>query len=104
VPLQALIDLEDRKVVYVVEGSTAARRTVTLGPTVGDRVVIEQGLAPGDRVIVRGQDRVAPGELVEPIQSTELVEPIESSESTEPTDSTPQAAAAEPAGPTGAAP
>ena len=70
VPLQALIDLEDRKVVYVVEGDAAARRTVTLGPTVGDRIVVEEGLAPGDRVIVQGQDRVAPGERVEPVQSS----------------------------------
>lgn len=69
VPLDALVDLEDRQVVYVVEGRTAARRTVQTGPTLGDRIVVEQGLVPGDRVIVQGQGRVAPGAPVEPTGS-----------------------------------
>lgn len=69
VPIQALIDLEDRQVVYVVEGdgdtAHAERRTVQLGATIGERVVVEQGITPGDRVIVQGQSRVAPGQKVE---------------------------------------
>lgn len=69
VPIQALIDLEDRQVVYVVEGAgdgaRAERRTVQLGATIGERVVVERGLTPGDRVIVQGQNRVAPGQRVE---------------------------------------
>ncbi|MGD2113810.1 MAG: efflux RND transporter periplasmic adaptor subunit [Acidobacteriota bacterium] len=65
VPLEAPIDLEDRKVVYVVVDGAAERRTVELGPTIGERIVVERGLEPGDRVIVQGQSRVAPGERVE---------------------------------------
>jgi len=33
---------------------------------VGDRWLIERGLAPGDRVIVEGQLRVRPGATVAP--------------------------------------
>lgn len=73
VPLGAIVDLEDRKVVYVAVGGTGAgsdtaeieRREVALGPVLGDRVVIERGLAAGDRVVVEGQGRVAPGQTVE---------------------------------------
>ncbi|HEX6199019.1 MAG TPA: efflux RND transporter periplasmic adaptor subunit, partial [Thermoanaerobaculia bacterium] len=68
VPLDAVVDLEETRAVYVVAGGAelrAERREVTLGPTLGERVVIESGLAPGDRVIVEGQSRVAPGQRVE---------------------------------------
>lgn len=66
VPLDALVELEDRKVLYVVTGDgTAERRDVATGPTIGERVVVREGLAPGDRVIVEGQTRVAPGQRVE---------------------------------------
>jgi len=75
VPIQALIDLEDRQVVYVVEGdgdaAHAERRTVQLGATIGERIVVEQGLASGDRVIVRGQSRVAPGQKVDEASATQ---------------------------------
>lgn len=74
VPLEAIVDLEDRKVVYVVlggSGDTAEieRREVALGPVLGDRVVVERGLTAGDRVVVEGQGRVAPGQTVEVAKS-----------------------------------
>jgi RND family efflux transporter MFP subunit len=70
VPLDAVVDMEDARVVYVAlpaSGSSAEieRREVTLGPILGDRVVVERGLEPGDRVVVEGQGRVAPGQTVE---------------------------------------
>ncbi|MFP3940162.1 MAG: efflux RND transporter periplasmic adaptor subunit [Thermoanaerobaculia bacterium] len=66
VPLDSLVDMEDRKVLYVVaDDGTVERRDVVTGATIGDRVVVEEGLAPGDRVIVDGQSRVAPGQQVE---------------------------------------
>ena len=52
--------------VYVVEGNRAARRDVALGPLIeGQGVVVEGGLAAGDRLIVEGQRRVSPGQRVE---------------------------------------
>ncbi|MGH9381374.1 MAG: efflux RND transporter periplasmic adaptor subunit [Thermoanaerobaculia bacterium] len=65
VPLAALVDYEDGKVVYVVEDGVARRRPVTPGAVIGERVAVEEGLAAGDRVIVRGQDQVADGQQVE---------------------------------------
>ncbi len=40
-------------IVLAADGSYA-RRSVTLGTRVGDRVVIPQGLQPGDKVVVDG--------------------------------------------------
>jgi membrane fusion protein (multidrug efflux system) len=39
---------------------------VVTGNRVGDRWVIEQGLKPGDRVIVEGLQKARPGTVVEP--------------------------------------
>ena len=48
--------------VYVVkEDSTAELRHVTPGQRQGGLVVVEQGLKPGERVVVRGQIAVTPG-------------------------------------------
>jgi membrane fusion protein (multidrug efflux system) len=64
VPLEALVELEDARALYLVEDGRAVRRTVTLGPVTGDRVVVAHGLAPGERVIVEGQRDVSPGQPV----------------------------------------
>lgn len=48
--------------VYVVkEDSTAELRPVTLGQRQGDLVVVNQGLRPGEPVVVNGQIAVTPG-------------------------------------------
>ena len=48
--------------VFVVkEDSTAEQRPVTVGQSQGELVVIENGVAPGDRVITNGQLGVTPG-------------------------------------------
>ncbi len=65
-PMSALIDLGGRKAVYVVEEGRAARRDVTLGPVIGEEVVIE-GLAAGARVVVEGHHVVGDGQQVEEV-------------------------------------
>ncbi len=48
--------------VYVIkEDATAELRPVTLGQRQGELVVVEQGLRPGERVVVTGQIGVIPG-------------------------------------------
>jgi membrane fusion protein (multidrug efflux system) len=41
-------------------------RFITLGERVGENSVVQQGLKPGDRVIVEGLLRVRPGLTVNP--------------------------------------
>src|SRR5262249_55011497 len=52
--------------VYVAkEDSTAELRPVTLGQRQGDQVVVDQGLAAGERVVVSGHLGVIPGAKME---------------------------------------
>ncbi|PLX85707.1 MAG: hypothetical protein C0617_03230 [Desulfuromonas sp.] len=64
VPLYALVDQDGVKVVYVAEEGRAVRRVVVAGPVVGDRVVIVEGLASGEKLIVKGQQLVTDGAAV----------------------------------------
>jgi multidrug efflux system membrane fusion protein len=50
--------------VFVVRAGKAAVAPITTGSEVGDRTVIETGLAPGDMVITTGQIRLQPGAAV----------------------------------------
>jgi len=51
--------------VYIVDKDrTANMRTVTTGPTDGDKVAITSGVAPGETVVVDGTDRLKDGATV----------------------------------------
>jgi multidrug efflux pump subunit AcrA (membrane-fusion protein) len=70
VPLSAVI--RDRQggssfAVMVVEGNTAHERSVTLGPTYGERLTVTSGVKAGERVILAGATMVTDGETVEVI-------------------------------------
>lgn len=54
-------DQSDKVVMLVGQGETAQPRKVELGPIVDGLRVVRGGLAPGDRVIIEGQQRVRPG-------------------------------------------
>lgn len=64
VPLYALVDQGGRKVAYVAENGVAHLREVTTGPILGDQVVIEAGLAAGERLLIKGQQLVADGAAI----------------------------------------
>lgn len=68
VPRQALVRTEAGYTAFVVGGSgtaaTADARVVTMGPSASDKVVITDGLSPGDQLIVVGQHQVANGDRV----------------------------------------
>lgn len=66
IPEQALLTDQSIKYAYVVgDDGAATRRTVELGTQQGDMRIIRSGLKEGDRVIVKGQQRVRPGQKVE---------------------------------------
>lgn len=68
VPQETLVRVEEGYVAFVVEGSgveaVVVSRSVTIGPSQRNGVVIESGLEPGDRLIVVGQQQVAAGDHV----------------------------------------
>ncbi len=57
------INQGDRRV-FVVEDGKAAPRTVELGRAVGSRFEVISGLVEGDLVVVRGNERLRPGQQV----------------------------------------
>lgn len=58
---------QDRRFVWVVgEDKKASYRAVRLGPLEGNLRVVRDGLAPTDRVVVRGLQRIRPGVEVDP--------------------------------------
>lgn len=68
VPLRAVQSGLGRQYVYVVgPGDTASIRDVQPGPWSGERWIINHGLTAGDRVIVDGIQKVAPGRPVHPV-------------------------------------
>ena len=52
-------------VVYVVEEETAKPRTVSIGEAVGDRFEVISGLEEGETVVIRGNERLQPGQKVQ---------------------------------------
>lgn len=68
VPQRAVQQALGRQFVYVVAaGDTALARDVQPGPWSGEQWIIEKGLASGDRIIVDGMQKVAPGRPVHPV-------------------------------------
>jgi HlyD family secretion protein len=56
VPLEAVFEKEGRTVCYVRKRGGPAVREVVLGPSNQDFVVVDKGLRPGDRVLLRDPD------------------------------------------------
>jgi len=67
VPQKSVQELQATYSVAVVKSdNTVEMRQVTTGPRVGNLWVIENGLNPGDRVVVEGLQKVRPGVTVNP--------------------------------------
>jgi RND family efflux transporter MFP subunit len=54
IPARALVPGSDPPAVFVLDGSTARLRPVTLGATVGDAVEVRSGLQPDDKILLPG--------------------------------------------------
>ena len=68
VPQRAVQQQQSIQTVYAVgPDNKVEARVVTTGERVGDDWIIEQGLRPGDRVIVEGLLTVRPGIVVKPV-------------------------------------
>jgi multidrug efflux system membrane fusion protein len=65
VPIAAVQGVAPSTYVYLIDADdTVSVRPIKLGPTDGEMVQVESGLAPGDRVVVDGADRLRDGARV----------------------------------------
>ena len=49
---------------FLVQDAKAVMRSVQLGEAVGTRFIVNAGLVPGDKVVVRGNERLLPGQAI----------------------------------------
>lgn len=60
----AVLNRQGRDMVYVVEDGKAMPRSIVIGEGIGGRFEVKQGLAPGELVVSRGNERLFPGQPV----------------------------------------
>ncbi|MCR9125467.1 MAG: efflux RND transporter periplasmic adaptor subunit [Rhodobacteraceae bacterium] len=66
VPKDALVQGRGGWTVFVAADGKAQPRPVSIGVPLGDRYEVLDGLAPGDLVVVRGNERLRPGQDIAP--------------------------------------
>jgi membrane fusion protein (multidrug efflux system) len=67
VPQRAVQELQGQQMVSLVSADgTVETRTLQMGPRIGSLWLVEKGLAPGDKVILEGAQKVKPGAKVVP--------------------------------------
>ncbi len=64
VPKDAVTVMRGRQTVFVVEADIARPRNIETSGTLGDRFIVTSGLEPGELVVVRGNERLRPGQKV----------------------------------------
>jgi RND family efflux transporter MFP subunit len=67
VPKDALVQARGGWTAFVNEDGKAAPRTVTIGGALGDTFEVLAGVVPGDEVVVRGNERLRPGQDIAPM-------------------------------------
>lgn len=82
VPEACVLGGTDKPFVFVVEEGTTTMRKIRTGPTQDGRVVVAEGLRPGEQVVVQGFERIQDGSPVK-IDSLES-EPVERSPTARP--------------------
>jgi membrane fusion protein (multidrug efflux system) len=65
-PEEVVVQRDGRAVVFVAAGDTASARAIEIGFSDRGRVLITQGLKPGDQVIVTGQQSLRSGDTIQP--------------------------------------
>ena len=73
VPSEAVQPGQQGQLVYVVKPDhTTEARVVSVGPTVGRKVIIEKGIVPGETVVIDGQLRLFPGARIQAVPSSQI--------------------------------
>jgi len=66
---------QGRRIVFVARAGQALERQVELGVAVGARFEVLSGLDPGELVVVRGNERLRPGQAIAPEPAPDLPTP-----------------------------
>ena len=73
VPSEAVQPGQQGSFVYVVKpDQTTEPRNVVVGPSLGRKVIIEKGIAPGETVVTDGQLRLFPGARIQAVPASQI--------------------------------
>ena len=70
----AILKREGMSLVYVVEEEKAIIKPLKLGDGVGNRFIVLGGIQEGDTVVIKGNERLRPGQKVKPIPTDKETE------------------------------
>ena len=73
VPEKSVSELQGKNFVWIVgPDNKASQRPVKVGKQIGGKLLIEEGLKPGDRIVVEGLQKVRDGVVVKPMTAEEI--------------------------------
>lgn len=82
VPTKSVVIEKGGAYIFIMRpDSIAERRLIELGPEVNNRVIVERGVVPGERIIVEGFHKLAHGDKVDPMPAPERNSATETEES-----------------------
>jgi membrane fusion protein (multidrug efflux system) len=64
IPYKAVVEQMGEYFVFKVNGSTVSQVRIVLGMTIDDKVVVKNGLNPGDRIVMEGVQKLRDNSLV----------------------------------------
>jgi membrane fusion protein (multidrug efflux system) len=75
VPERAVAELQGKNFVWVIgPDNKATQRAVTLGETIGDSVLVSEGLKPGEHVVTEGLQKIREGAPVQPMTAAQMTQ------------------------------
>jgi multidrug efflux system membrane fusion protein len=73
VPSEAVQSSQQGQFIYVVKSDgTVDPRPVTPGRAFGQKIIIDEGIRPGDSIVVDGQLRLFPGARIRPVEASKI--------------------------------
>ena len=78
VPEGAVAELQGKNFVWAIgTDNKAAQRPVTVGETIGNAVIVKEGLKPGDRIVVEGSQKLRDGVVIQEAAGAQNTEQTE---------------------------
>jgi membrane fusion protein (multidrug efflux system) len=75
VPERAVTELQGKNFVWVIGADNkATQRAVKVGETIGENVLIEEGLKAGERIVTEGLQKMREGAVVQPMTAAQMAQ------------------------------
>jgi membrane fusion protein (multidrug efflux system) len=75
VPERAVVELQGKNFVWVIGADNkSTQRAVKVGETIGESVLVVEGLKAGERIVTEGLQKVREGALVQPKTAAQMAE------------------------------